>query len=115
MKQDYLQIRVMELAPQVYVSGQIFEEDVRLLAKQGCRSIVCTEPDSGAGGQPKSTDLARVAEEEGVEFLHFPVEPGSVTPDAAAAFASACEPLKRPMHVFSRSVAHAIKLWEMSE
>ena len=115
MKQDYLQIRVMELAPQVFVSGQIFEEDVRLLAKQGCRSIVCAEPDSGAAGQPQSADLARVAKEEGLEFLHFPVEPGSVTADDAAAFGQACEPLKRPVHVFSRSVAHAIKLWEMSE
>ncbi len=115
MKQDYLQIRVMELAPQVFVSGQIFEEDVRLLAKQGCRTIVCIEPDSDTAGQPKSTDLARVADEEGVIFLHFPVEPGSVTPSDAETFRVACEPLKRPMHVFSRSVAHAIRLWEMSE
>ena len=115
MKQDYLQIRVMELAPQVFVSGQIFEEDVRLLAKQGCRTIVCTEPDSDAAGQPQSADLARVAEEEGVVFLYFPVEPGSVTAEDAASFGKACEPLKRPIHVFSRSVAHAIRLWEMGE
>ncbi len=105
----------MELAPQVFVSGQIFEEDVRLLAKQGCRSIVCTEPDSAVPGQPQSSDLARVAEEEGMVFVHFPVEPGAVTAGDAEAFASTCEPLKRPVHVFSRSVAHAIRLWEMSE
>ncbi len=105
----------MELAPQVYVSGQIFAEDVRLLAKQGCRTIVCTEPDSDAAGQPQSADLAKVADEEGVVFLHFPVEPGSITTEEAEAFSRACEPLKRPVHVFSRSVAHAIKLWEMSE
>ena len=115
MQQDYLQIRVMELAPQVFVSGQIFEHDVRLLAKQGCRCIVCVEPDSDAPGQPQSADLARVAEEEGVIFVHFPVEPGSVTAEDAEALAKACEDLKRPVHVFSRSAAHAIKLWEMSE
>ena len=115
MKQDYLQIRVMELAPQVFVSGQIFEEDVRLLAKQGCRSIVCTEPDSEVPGQPQSADLARVAEEENVTFVYLPVEPGSVSPADAEAFGRACESLKRPVHVFSRSVAHAIRLWEMSE
>ncbi len=115
MKQDYLQIRVMELAPQVFVSGQIFEEDVRMLAKQGCRSIVCTEPDSDVPGQPQSADLARVAAEEGVVFVHFPVEPGAVTAESADAFGKACEPLQRPVHVFSRSVAHAIRLWEMSE
>ena len=115
MKQDYLQIRVMELAPQVFVSGQIFEEDVRLLAKQGCRSIVCAEPDSDAPGQPQSADLARVAADEGVTFVHFPVEPGAISAEDAEAFARVCEPLKRPVHVFSRSVAHAIRLWEKSE
>ena len=34
MKQDYLQMRVLELAPQVYASGQLFESDLQLLAKQ---------------------------------------------------------------------------------
>ncbi len=115
MQQDYLQIRVMELAHQVFVSGQLFEHDVRLLAKQGCRSIVCTEPDSDSPGQPKVADLAAVAEDEGVDFVHFPVEPGRVTADDVKAFAATCDGLKRPLHVFSRSVAHAIKLWEMSE
>ena len=115
MQQDYLQIRVMELAPQVFVSGQLFEHDVRLLAKQGCRSIVCTEPDSDSPGRPKVSALAAIADDEGVNFVHFPVEPGSVTAEDAAALAALCEDLKRPLHVFSHSVAHAIKLWEMSE
>ena len=35
MKQDYLQIRVLEVAPQVYACGPLFESDLSLLAKQG--------------------------------------------------------------------------------
>jgi sulfide:quinone oxidoreductase len=105
----------MELAPQVFVSGQLFEHDVRLLAKQGVRSIVNAQPDDVASGQPLSADLARVAEEEGVIFMHHPVDPGSVSEEVAKAFFEKCEPLKRPLHVFSRTAAHAIKLWEMGE
>ena len=45
LKQDYLQIRVLELAPQVYVCGQLFETDVQLLARQGVRTIVNNRPD----------------------------------------------------------------------
>lgn len=115
MKQDYLQIRVMELAPGVFVSGQLFEHDVRLLAQQGVRSIVNTEPDSESGGQPVSADLARVAEEEGVTFVHFAVQPGSITAQDAEALVTACEALERPLHIFSRSAAHAIRLWELAE
>jgi len=42
LKRDYLQIRVLEVAPQVYASGQLFESDLKLVAKQGVRSIINT-------------------------------------------------------------------------
>ena len=45
LKQDYLQMRVLELAPQVYASGQLIEHDLRLAAKQGVRSIMNNRPD----------------------------------------------------------------------
>ena len=115
MRQDYLQIRVLELAPQVYVSGQLFEHDVRLLAKQGIRSIVNNRPDGELTGQPPSADLARVAEELGVTFVHFAVEPGPIEGTAAEAFAKICDELERPLHIFSRVGARSTRLWEMAE
>ena len=62
MKQDYLQMRVLEVAPQVYASGQLFEADLQLVAKQGVRSIVDTRPDNEAPGQPSFANLQKVAE-----------------------------------------------------
>ena len=115
MEQDYLQIRVLEVAPQVYVSGQLFETDVKLLARQGVRTIINTRPDNETPGQPTSADLAKVAEEFGVTFLHFPVEPGKPSEEDVAAFARACEDLERPIHVFSRGGVRAIRLWEAAE
>lgn len=87
MRQDYLQIRVLELAPQVYVSGQLFEYDVGLLAKQGIRSIMDNRPDFESMGQPLSADLAKVAEELGMTFVHCPVDPRSITGQDVEAFA----------------------------
>lgn len=115
MRQDYLQMRVLEIAPQVYVSGQLFEHDVRLLAKQGVRSIVNNRADNESLGQPLSADLAKVAEELGVTFVHFPVDPRSITRQDAAAFAKICEELERPLHLFCRSGARTTKIWELSE
>ena len=110
-----MQIRVLEVAPQVYASGQLFETDLRLVAKQGVRSIVNTRPDNEAAGQPSSADLARVAEELGMSFVHFPVDSGSMTRETAEAFAKACEELERPLIVCGRSGAHATKIWETAE
>jgi uncharacterized protein (TIGR01244 family) len=115
LQQDYLQIRVLELGPQVYVSGQLFETDVKLLAKQGVRSIVNNRADSETPGQPLSADLARVAEECGITYVHFPVDPRSIGDRAVEAFANVCDELKRPLHIFSRSGARSMKIWERAE
>ena len=115
MKQDYLQIRVLELAPQVYVSGQLFETDVKLLAKQGVRTIVSNRPDNETPGQPPAAELARVADEYGINFVHFPVQPGKPTEEEVGAFARLCEDLERPIHLFSRNGVRAIRLWETAE
>ena len=108
-------MRVLELAPQVYASGQLFEHDLRLAAKQGVRSIVNNRSDGESTGQPLAADLARVAEEEGMTFVNFPVDPRSITQDDVEAFAKTCEELERPMLVFSRTGARSTRLWEMAE
>ena len=115
MRQDYLQIRALELAPQVYVCGQLFESDLGLVARQGVRSIVNNRPDDETTGQPLSADLAKVAEELGMTFVHFPVELGAISEENAENFAKACVELQRPLLLFSRTGARATRIWEMAE
>lgn len=115
MRQDYLQIRALELAPQVYVCGQLFERDLQLVAKQGVRSIMNNRFDNESAGQPLSADLAKRAEELGMTFMHFPVDPGSTGRQDAQAFAKACDELERPLLLFCRSGARSTKIWEMAE
>ena len=106
---------MLELAPQVYVSGQLFEHDVRLLAKQGIRSILNNRHDGESPGQPPSADLAKVAEELGVTFVHFPVDSRSITEQGVKDFAKVCDELKRPLHIFCRVGARSTRMWEMAE
>lgn len=115
MQQDYLQMRVFELAPEVYVTGQLFEQDLKLIAEQKVRSIMDNRSDDEALEQPLSADLAKVAEELGITFVHFPVNPGPITAQDAEAFAKACDELERPLLVFGHSGARSMKIWEMAE
>ena len=110
-----MQIRALELAPQVYVCGQLFEHDLQLVARQGVRSIMNNRPDNEAVGQPMSADLAKVAEELGMTFVHFPIDPRSVTGQDVVAFAKASDELERPLLIFCRSGARSTKMWEMAE
>jgi len=108
-------MRVLELAPETYASAQLFEHDVRLAAKQGVRSIINNRSDGESMGQPASADLAKVAEELGVAFVHFPVDPKSITTQDLEAFAKICDDLERPLLIFSRSGARSTRIWEMAE
>ena len=108
-------MRVLELAPQVFASAQLFEHDVRLAAKQGVRSIVNNRFDNESPGQPASVDLARLAGELGVAYVHFPVNARSIGDDEVQAFAKVCGELERPLLVFSRSGARSTRIWELAE
>lgn len=108
-------MRVLELAPQVYVTGQLFEADLKLIAKQDVRTIMDNRPDDEANESPLSADLAKAAEEVGITFVHYPVAPGPITAEAAEAYAKACAELERPLLIFGRSAARSMKIWEMSE
>jgi sulfide:quinone oxidoreductase len=115
MSADYYRLRVLELAPQVFVTGQVFEQDLKLVAEQGVRSIINNRPDGEAAGQPPSADLARVAEELGMTYVHYPVVSGSITPQNVDEFRQVCDNLERPLLIFCRSGARSTALWEMSE
>ncbi len=115
MKQDYLQMRVLQLAPNVFVSGQLYEHDVRLAAKQGVRTIMNNRPDGEAPGQPLSADLAKVAEELGMTYVDHPIVLRQVTREDVEEFGRVCEQLDRPLLIFCRSGARSTKMWEMAE
>jgi sulfide:quinone oxidoreductase len=115
VKQDYLQMRVLELAPQVFVTGQLFATDLKLAAKQGIRSIVNNRDDGESAGQPASADLAKAAEALGMAFVQFPIDPTSISDEDVLAFRKICEQLERPLLMFSRAGRRSTKIWEMAE
>ena len=108
-------MRALELAPQVYASGQLFEHDLKLLAKEDVRSIVNTRSDGASMGQASSADLAKLAEELGMTYVHFPVEPKSITREDLEAFAKICDELERPLLIASGSGGRSTQIWEMAE
>lgn len=108
-------MRVLELAPQVYASGPLFETDLTLLSKQNVRSILYIRPDDEVPGQPSSTELAAAAEEYGIAFAYIPVDVAKISGDAAREFMQTADGLKRPMLVCGRSGGHATRVWESAE
>lgn len=113
MSSDYMQLKVMELATQVYVCGQIFESDLKIAAEQGIRTVVNNRPDHEVAGQPLTADLQSAAESLGLKFVYLPVKSGSITPQDVEDFRKVAGEIERPALIFCRTGARSTALWNM--
>lgn len=115
MSGDYFRMRVLELAPDVYVTGQIYQHDFQVIAEQGIKSIVNNRPDGEAMDQPRTADLASIARDLGIKYVDVPVISGAMTRQNVEDFRRISKDLERPMLIFCRTGARSTKLWELAE
>lgn len=104
-----------ELTPDLCVSPQITPEEVKDLADQGFRSIVCHRPDGEADGQPSFQDIEAAADQLGLACRYQPIEPGGVTGAAADTFAGLLETLPMPVIAYCRTGNRSSSLWSLSQ
>jgi sulfide:quinone oxidoreductase len=115
MTGDYFRLRVLELAPQVFVAGQVFEQELKVAAEQGIRSVINNRPDGESANQPPSAHLAGVAEGLGMTYVHVPVVSGSITPQNIEEFRQVCESLGRDPRYFGRCAKPRECSWTTSD
>ena len=108
-------MRVLELAPDVYVTGQLFDGTVRAAAKQGVKTIINNRPDHEAPDQPMSADLQKLAEELGMSFVYQPVVSGAMTPQDVEDFRGIYKDIEKPLLIFCRTGARSTQLFEVSD
>jgi sulfide:quinone oxidoreductase len=97
------------------VSGQISIEDVRTLAGQGVKSLICNRPDGEAADQPNVTEIEAAAIEAGMELAYLPVISGNFTDQDLSDFLSTIERLPAPVHAYCRTGTRSITLWALSQ
>jgi sulfide:quinone oxidoreductase len=107
-------MRVLELAPDVYVTGQLFEDTVRAAARQGVKTIINNRPDHEAPDQPLTADLQKLAEELGMSFVYQPVVSGRMTAQDVEDFRGIYTDIEKPLLIFCRTGARSTQLFEAS-
>ena len=107
----------MEIKPitaKLSVSGQITPEDVKTIAEQGYRAIICNRPDGEGTDQPTFEEIEAAAREVGLDARYIPVATGRVTDADAAAFGAALDELPRPVLGYCRSGMRSATLWSLA-
>ena len=107
-------MQIYQLADGVFVTGQISEPDLAVIAGNGIRTVVNNRPDGETAGQPETDDLAEAAGKLGLEYVYFPVLSNGITPENVQGFAAMRDDLEGPILLFCRTGARSAKLWELS-
>jgi len=102
-----------ELPGDVFVTGQLTAEHIRLLSEQGVRGFINNRPENEGPGQPSSTELSDAATSAGAEYAHIPMQ-GMLTPDLLAQSDAAFRELPRPIVAFCASGMRSAALWAFS-
>lgn len=108
-------MEIKQVAEGFAVSAQVTAEDVKALAEEGFRSLLCNRPDGEAPDQPTVAEIQAAAEQHGLAFRHVPVISGKLTPADIAAFSSALDEMDRPLMAYCRTGTRSIQLWALAE
>ena len=95
------------------VSPQISPADVKTLAEQGVKSLICNRPDGEAADQVNVTEIEAAAEEAGIKVRYQPVVSGNFSDEDIDAFLTAYEVLEKPIHAYCRTGTRSITLWSL--
>ncbi|MBR9843997.1 MAG: TIGR01244 family phosphatase, partial [Rhodobacteraceae bacterium] len=104
-----------KITDQVSVAPQITADDVREIAAQGFRAIICNRPDGEGSDQPAFDEIERVAREEGLTCRYLPVVSGKVTDENAEDFGTALMELPGPVLAYCRTGTRCATLWSLSK
>ncbi|WP_299969621.1 bifunctional protein tyrosine phosphatase family protein/NAD(P)/FAD-dependent oxidoreductase [uncultured Roseobacter sp.] len=108
-------MKAKTLTSGVSVSGQIVPADMRAIKDAGFRAILCNRPDGEGPDQPTFQEIAKAAQNMGLEASYLPVTAGKVTDEDAAAFAQALTELPGPVLAFCGTGMRSATLWSLSQ
>lgn len=110
-----MSLRIGQLSPHFFVSGQITPHDIGELAAQGFKAIVNNRPDGEDAGQPTSDEIAAVAAGHGLAYVHLPVRSGGITAEMVQDFHDRVATLEGPVLMYCRSGARSAMLWQLAD
>lgn len=97
------------------VSPQILAGDMKAIADQGFRSIICNRPDGEGADQPTFEEIEAAAKKVGLQARYLPIVAGKVEDNDAQEFGGALRELPGPVLAYCRTGTRSATLWSLSQ
>lgn len=96
-------LTLAEVENQVYVNGQLQEDDFAELARHGVKTIINNRPDGEDSAQIPHARAAELAANNGLEYHYIPVGRTPLTLEMVDEFAGILKDSPRPIVAYCRS------------
>ncbi|MCT4556713.1 MAG: bifunctional protein tyrosine phosphatase family protein/NAD(P)/FAD-dependent oxidoreductase [Pelagimonas sp.] len=104
-----------KISDDIAVSPQVTAEHMAEIAAAGYRSVICNRPDGEGMDQPTFEELAKAAQDAGLEAAYLPVISGKVQDEDAEAFGKLLRNLPGPVFAYCRTGTRSATLWSLSQ
>lgn len=108
-------MQLHKLTTDLAISAQVTIADVKQLAAQGVRTLICNRPDNEAADQPSQHAIGQAANAEGLTFHYLPTSTSDITDATVDAFAAILQQAPMPAVAYCRSGTRAAMLWALSQ
>jgi sulfide:quinone oxidoreductase len=108
-------MEIRTLTAGLSVSEQIMPADMQAIKDAGFRAIICNRPDGEGADQPTYEEIAKAAENAGLDAAYLPIVSGKVTDGDAAAFAKTLTELPGPVLAYCRTGTRSATLWSLAQ
>ena len=108
-------MEMTQLAPNLFVSGQIAENDLADLAGAGFTDVVCNRPDAEHPESAPSASMAEAAKALGLAFHYLPIAPGAPFADEAEAVSQIVAGPGAKVLAYCRSGARSSNVWTLAQ
>jgi len=93
------------------ISKQITLEDVKLLADDGIKILICNRPDGEDPNQLTCAQVKAVADENGMQFVHIPVAGREIPEESLEKFADVLDNGNEKIHAYCRTGTRSSFFW----
>jgi len=97
------------------VASQVTTDDIAGAARDGVRTIMNNRPDGEEPGQLTAAEAKAAAEKLGLEYVHIPVQTGTITAADVDAFARVLKESPKPVLAHCRSGTRCYLLWAATQ
>lgn len=104
-----------KLSDAISVASQISPADLKDIAAQGFKAVVCNRPDGEGSDQPSFAEIEGAARGAGLVARYVPVATGKVSDEDVQAFGTAMADLPKPVLAYCRTGTRSTTLWALNE